>query len=257
MDTKMPPKNNRSKVPTKGSQKMTRVRWSPEEQTLLINQAATLLNERQAFSLREAFNKSQDALPVGRQRQIAALTQIPWFTDAVPKRVKEIEFQKEHGLEHQIEAAIAKAKAEACDEFKHQLIRQGGQILAELIKVALEDATLRSVIQGGGVSIGRPDLSKIPVNRTKMKRVVVAGSLNSQGNVIAKEFGEKLDLRFWTKDQSNDTLRSMLQHADAAVAMVGFLSHPQDNIIKSSKVMYIPVSGGVTQVKLTLQKLLE
>jgi hypothetical protein len=235
---------------------MTRVRWSPEEQTLLINQAATLLNDRQAFSLREAFNKSQEALPVGRQRQIAALTQIPWFADAVPKRVKEIEHQKEYSLDNQIEAAVAKAKAEACEEFKQQLIRQGGQMLAELIKVALEDATLRSIVMSVGLQ-GKPDLSRIPVNKTKMKRVIVAGSLNSQSNSIEKEFGEKLDLRFWTKDQSNDTLRSMLQHADAAVAMVGFLSHPQDNIIKSSKVMYIPVSGGVTQVKLTLQKLLE
>lgn len=234
---------------------MTRVRWTPEEQTSIINVAATFLVERQAFSLREAFNKAQSQLPVGRQRQVAALTQVPWYMQRVQTRVKEIEHDRSGGLEVKIAEAVAKARAETLDDYKRQLLIQGGQILAELIKVALEDPKLRFMIVGG--SHGKPDLSQIPVNKEKLKRVVVAGSLNSQSNAIAKEFGEKLDLRFWSKDQSNDVLKSMLQHADAAVAMVGFLSHPQDNIIRSSKVMYIPVSGGVTQVKMTLQKLLD
>lgn len=252
----MSTKKNPRALKPKGGKKMTRVRWTPEEQTAILNTAATFLVERQAFSLREAFNKAQSQLPVGRQRQVAALTQIPWYTDRVQTRVKEIEHDRSGGLETKIAEAVAKAKAEALDEYKRQLLIQGGQLLAELIKVALEDATLRSVIMSG-VSLNRVELAKIPVNKTKLKRVVVAGTLSSQAHAIEKEFGEKLDLRFWSKDQSNDTLRSMLQSADAAVAMVGFLSHPQDNIIKSSKVMYIPVSGGVASIKMSLQKLVE
>ena len=58
------------------------------------------------------------------------------------------------------------------------------------------------------------------------------------------------------KDQSPDTLKSMLKNADHAVGMVGFLSHSHDGILKSSKIPYHPVSGGVSQVKRTLEELL-
>lgn len=238
----------------RGKDKVPRVRWTPEEQTDLINRAATLMVDRQAFSLREAFNKAQEPLPVSRQRSIAALTQIPWFTDRVPGRVKEIEHERSGSLEQRIEEAMSKAREEAQNHFQEKAIRKAGEILAEVLLVALEDPRLRFVFSS---SSGNLDLSQIKVNKTKLKRVVVAGTLSSQANAIAKEFDNQLDLRFWSKDQSNDTLKAMLQHADAAVAMVGFLSHPQDNIIKSSKVTYIPVSGGVTQIKMTLQKLLD
>lgn len=233
----------------------SRIRWNPDEQTALINKAATLLVNRQTFSLREAFDKAQSDLPIDRQRQIAALTQIPWFTDSVPKRVKEIEHETHNGVQARIDAAVAKAKAESCETAKQELIRQGGQILAELIKVALEDPVIRNFFMGGPKGSHNP--SAIKVNKTKLKRVIVAGSLNAQAHLLEKEFGEKLDLRFWSKDQSSDTLKAMLQQADAAVGMVGFLSHAHDNLLKQSKVLYIPVSGGVTQVKLSLQKLVD
>ena len=47
----------------------------------------------------------------------------------------------------------------------------------------------------------------------------------------------------------------MLKNADAAVGMVGFLSHSHDEILKSSKIPYHPVSGGSSQVKKTLEEL--
>lgn len=43
--------------------------------------------------------------------------------------------------------------------------------------------------------------------------------------------------------------------ADHAVGMVGFLSHSHDGILKSSKIPYHPVSGGISQVKRTLEEL--
>lgn len=233
---------------------MTRVRWTPEEQTLLINSAANLLVNRQAFSLREAFNKSQDQLPVARRRQVAALTQIPWFVQAVPTRTKEIENESTNGVQAQIDEAVAKAKDEAKAEIKRDLIKKGAVILTELFLVALEDPRLRMIFSSAPVAT---NLSSVKVDKTKLKRVVVAGTLNNQAHALEKEFGNRLDLRFWSKDQSNDTLKQMLAHADAVVGMVGFLSHAHDNILKSSKVHYIPVSGGVTAIKVTLSKLIE
>lgn len=246
--------NNRSKSNKGASKKVTRVRWTPEEQTVLINQAAGLLVERQAFSLREAFNKSQDKLPLDRRRQIAALTQIPWFTEAVPKRTKEMEGSQSNDVQTKIDEAVRTARLEVKGEIKQQVIKQAAEIFTEVILVALQDPRIRGILSGGARQI---DLGQVKVDKTKLKRVIVAGGLNGQAHVLEKEFGNKLDIRFWSKDQSNETLKSMLAHADAVVGMVGFLSHSHDNILKSSKVQYHPVSGGVTQVKNALNKLVD
>jgi len=231
-----------------------RVRWTPQEQTELINSAASLLAERKAFNLREAFNQSQESLPADRRRKIAALTQIPWFIDTVPKRVKELESTKTNTVEAKIEEAIQSAREDAENQLRDKLVRQAASVLVEVILVALEDPKIRSLLSP---TTAPEALSQIKVKKTKLKRVIVAGTLGSQANVIEKAFANKLDLRFWSKDQSNDTLRQMLSHADAAVAMVGFLAHSHDQILKASKVQYIPVSGGVSQIKGALEGLIE
>lgn len=126
---------------------MIRVRWTQEEQELLIAQAAKLLYDRQAFSLKEAFDKAQEVLPIARRRQIAALTQVKWFTDETPKKVKAFEDERRSGNEAKIAQAVAEATARAYFSLQEEWIRKAGLILAKIIVVALEDPEVRDAVR--------------------------------------------------------------------------------------------------------------
>lgn len=235
-----------------------RIRWTDEERAVLVERAAQLLHTKDAFSLRDALTKSQDALPQDRRRQIAALTQVPWFVDQVPIRIKEIERQESQAVEQEIQQAVQTVEQKAREQLEEEVSRYIGKILAKALAVALREPELAGMFHREPTINHDPQRHHLVQHRKeRLQRVVVAGMLNSQARALESEFKNKLDLRFWSKDQSNDTLKSMLSHADAVVGMVGFLAHSHDAVLKSSKVPYTPVSGGVTQVKQALHRLLE
>ena len=199
-------------------------------------------------------------MPKDRRREIAALSQVPWFIDGVPKKLKELEEVQVTSLESQIAAAVEQANQKARDEVEAELVSKAGALLSKILIAALQDPTLRMLLTPTpiiGATPQQPTHNPLPRGAAKEKkfRVVVAGALNDQARHLETTMGQRLDLRFWSKDQSSDTLKSMLKNADAAVGMVGFLSHSHDGILKSSKIPYHPVSGGVSQVKRTLEEL--
>lgn len=245
------------RTPNKQEKSLTRVRWSPEEQAELVNTGAALLKSKEVFSLREALTKSQEKLPANRRRDIAALSQVPWFIDGVPKRLKELEEEVHTDLASEIARAVDAANEKARQEIEHELISKAGALLSRILVAALQDPTLRHLLMPGVNTSYQPNHNPLPrgAAREKKPRVVVAGALNDQARHLETTMGQKLDLRFWSKDQSADTLKSMLKNADACVGMVGFLSHSHDGILKSSKIPYHPVSGGISQVKRTLEEL--
>jgi hypothetical protein len=247
------PKRQNNGKPSK--EKAVRVRWSPEEQQKIISTAAEALLNKSVFTHREALNFAIAAMPKDRQREILAMSQVPWFVNGVPARLKELERQHHQSVEQVIaqtaDQAAAKARAEALEE----MIQQAGAILGRILAVAFQYVELpKQEVRSSPVGKHNP-FGKTEAREVR-PRVIVAGTLPAQSKSIEEAFGAKLDLRFWTKDQSSDTLKSMLSHADHAVGMVGFLSHAHDNILKSSRVPYTPVSGGVSQVKQTLEKLI-
>lgn len=257
----MAKKQSNIRTPANGrkDQKVSRVRWSPEEQALLVDTAAQAMKNKEVFSLREALNKAQQSLPKNRQREILALSQVPWFIDNVPKRVKELEAEQVNNLEEKVIQAAETARNQARDEAYEEMISKAGALLSRILIAAFRDPELRSVFSSSASNVGYvPRHNPHPTGDPKVKktRVVVAGALNDQAKHLETLFGQKLDIRFWSKDQSNDTLKSMLKNADAAVGMVGFLSHAHDAVLKASKVPYQPVSGGVSQVKQALESLI-
>lgn len=256
----MATKSSKIRTPANGKKepKVSRVRWSPEEQAQLIEFAATAMKAKEVFSLRDALEKAQEQMPKDRRRDIAALSQVPWFIDGVPKKLKELEEVQVSSLEQQIAEAVEIANQKARLEIEAELVNKAGALLSKILVVAFKDPALRVLLAPGAVpSLSIPHHNPMPRGASKEKkpRVVVAGALNDQARHLETTMGQKLDLRFWSKDQSSDTLKSMLKNADAAVGMVGFLSHAHDGIIKSSKIPYHPVSGGVSQVKRTLEEL--
>jgi hypothetical protein len=234
-----------------------RIRWTEEERNALINHAATAMMAKQVFSTREALINAQQAIPKDRRRTIAALSQVPWFTDGVPARIREMEHQQKDSCEEKLQQAVQHTEQKARDDLEDVIAAFVGKILAKAIRSAMREPELVSLFNDSPIS-SLPAIRRMAhPSRVKLPRVIVAGTLNSQAKTIEAAFEDKLDIRFWSKDQSNDTLKSMLAHADAAIGMVGFLSHAHDAVLKASKVPYTPVSGGVTQVKQALERLLE
>lgn len=232
---------------------MPRIRWTAEEQQVIIDEAARILLEKKAFSLREAFSASQQKLPKHRCREIAALSQVPWFTDAVPKKVKELEAERNTSFESRMAQAISEAREQERERLEDDFARTAGKFFAKVFAYALEDADLRVKLFQFVPAITAPPAVKH--HKERRIRVVVAGVLNNQARTLEESLGAKLDLRFWSKDQSHESLKQMLAHADHAVGMISFLPHSADGILKSSKVPYSPVSGGVTHLKQALEKL--
>jgi hypothetical protein len=235
-----------------------RIRWTIEEQHLLIEATAQIIFEKNALSLREAFNKAQKKLPPARTREIAALSQVPWLTDSVPARLKELEANNAQTWEQRIAQATREAKEQGIAEGEAQFVAAAGALLAKILIAAFNTPDLAGIFSRlPEVAATPPSVGNGVSRSTKAKkvRVVVAGVLNGQARKIEETFGDRLDIRFWTKDQSTDTLRSLLHQADAAIGMVGFLSHSHDGVLKASKVPYYPVSGGVTAIKHQLEQL--
>jgi hypothetical protein len=255
-------KANNIRTPANGKKEkpVSRVRWSPEEQAQLVELAAAAMKNKEVFSLRDALAKAQDAIPKDRRRDIAALSQVPWFIDGVPKKLKELEEVHVTSLESQIAEAVEAANLKARLEIEAELVNKAGALLSKILVAALQEPALRLLLVPTHINTPiahQPAHNPMPrgASREKKPRVVVAGALNDQARHLETAMGNKLDLRFWSKDQSADVLKSMLKNADAAVGMVGFLSHSHDGILKSSKIPYHPVSGGVSQVKRTLEEL--
>lgn len=233
---------------------MARVRWSIEEQQAIIEEAALILSNKQAFSMREAFTRAQSKLPKHRQREIAALSQVPWYTDAVPQRMKELDAAKHKTVEERLAAGIAEARTQERDRLEDELARKAGAFFAKVFSYALEDPGLRAKLFVYLPQV--PGAHMAPkVSREKRLKVIVAGPLNSQARSLEEKYSDALDLRFWSKDQSHDSLKQMLAHADVAVGMVSFLPHSADGILKAAKIPYHPVSGGMTHMKQQLDKL--
>ena len=232
---------------------MPRIRWTTEEQQLLINEAAMVLLDKKAFSLREAFSVAQAKLPKHRCREIAALSQVPWFTDEVPKKVKLLEAERYSSFESKLAQGIAEARLQERDRLQEEIASQLGKFLARALVYALEDPELRYKLFSPTPATTAPPAVK--THKERRIRVVVAGAMNNQARTLEEAYGAKLDLRFWSKDQSHETLKQMLAHADHAVGMISFLPHSADGILKASKVNYHPVSGGVTNLKSALEKL--
>lgn len=233
-----------------------RIRWTDEERAVLIEKAAQALHDKQVFSIREALLKAQEALSPGRRRDIAALSQVPWFTEGVPVKLRSLDRQKEHSVEKEIQQAVTFTEERARTVLEDQIAQFMGKILAKAIKLAIREPELAPIFSAS-VAVPEPLKRLVQPPRERLRRVIVAGMLNSQAKTIEAAFNGKLDLRFWSKDQSADMLKRMLTQADSVIGMVGFLAHSHDAILKSSKVPYTPVSGGVTQVKQALERLLE
>ena len=87
------------------------------------------------------------------------------------------------------------------------------------------------------------------------KRVLIVGLLNGQVQEIQKEFSGKLDVRYWTKDEKINTLRSKAGQADYTILVTDFISHSHQDAVKNLGIKFRFHSGGMTRLREMLFKL--
>lgn len=84
-------------------------------------------------------------------------------------------------------------------------------------------------------------------------RALIVGLLPGQQDIITREFGRELDLRFVTSQAQVSNRAKELSHtSDAAILMTKFVNHAAEDIIKSRGGRLIRVSGGLSQLRDTL-----
>lgn len=89
--------------------------------------------------------------------------------------------------------------------------------------------------------------------RPRKRRVMIVGLLPAQQDLISKEFGRELDLRFVTSSaQVSNRAKELSSRSDVAVLMTKFVNHSAEDTIKAGGIRMIRVSGGMSSLRDTL-----
>ncbi|MHB1665994.1 hypothetical protein [Thiomonas sp.] len=146
-----------------------------------------------------------------------------------------------------------------------QVIRQTGPALREAlfrassspeVKEAIAEVLQTPIDHAPEEAAPEPEPSAPTVPREAMPKVLIVGLLNQQADQIRKQFGERLDLRFWAADRPNPQLQALLDSADVVVGATKFITHSIDGALTRSK-NYIRMHGGVSRLRLQLKELLD
>lgn len=92
--------------------------------------------------------------------------------------------------------------------------------------------------------------------KNNKKRVLLLGCNQDQLNSVVKEFGTIFDIRGY--HDANHSTEAHIRNSDFIVAMVKFISHGVESIVRRCDAMsrYHRVNGGATDVKKTLHSLM-
>lgn len=85
---------------------------------------------------------------------------------------------------------------------------------------------------------------------TKPARVLVVGLLGSQAETIRREFGDKLDLRFLTQEDSSERIKENSKSVDKVYALVGKMGHHIEKAIMQGggRDKYVRINGTVSEL---------
>jgi len=88
----------------------------------------------------------------------------------------------------------------------------------------------------------------------RLKRVLVVGLLGSQAEAIRRDFGDKLDLRFLTQEDSSQRIKENAEGADKVYGMVGYMGHHVEKAIirGGGRDKYLRINGTTSELKTAL-----
>ena len=95
-----------------------------------------------------------------------------------------------------------------------------------------------------------------PEEREKLTKVLIVGAMPTQAQGLLAEYSSTLKLRFWAQEGPR-TLRSLIRSSKLIILMADKIKHSVQDTVKSYKsddCDLLIVSGGITNIKLAIQK---
>ena len=250
-----------------------RIHWKDHERELLLQAAVKLLRDKQAVTGQELIAKAQiAALPAGRRRPTAGLSGSallnearralaaqdggkapangisppPNFLEAEPPRRRATDLNPPAPPPTPVEA-FAELPGNALAQILVQALTHPDTVAA-VRELAAPTPAERSAQVHYPFGIDALRGSKHP-------KVLIAGTKGNQAEAL-KPLTAKLGLNveFWSKDESSESLRRLARNSDTAIGMVSFLAHSHDAILKHGAPKYLRVTGGVSAIAEKLRK---
>lgn len=230
-----------------------RVYWSSQERNILIEEVAERQLDVPGMSLRDALRDAQKLLPEHRQRNIDKVHTggMRWLIEGVGAAKIRITQQRKKTVEPPPAPPPQPAPSAPAEERIYELLRD---VAIRLAREVLSDPVVASLLREEKHSKAEPTTIKGEQALKPRRRVLIAGLLNGQVEEIRKGFGDEVDLRFWTKDETVQTLKSRLGSSDHAVVMVDFVDHSVSIATRASGVPTTSLHGGMTRLREELRR---
>lgn len=134
------------------------------------------------------------------------------------------------------------------DTWSEALVEQLADRIVAAVKDKLQDKVKTALQSALPAALPHPPAPKQEVMPAR-KRVLVVGLLPQQAGMIAREFGECLDLDFVEQTKAGSTLRDKVNGQDAVIAMVKFISHDSEQMIQAKHGNLIRCPGGLSHLR--------
>lgn len=247
----------------------SKIFWTTEEKLALAKRTEQLFFGVGGYSKMQALDKAQaESLPAERCRKVEFWSTLSKALDPLIEAAH-VQRLREQKLQESFEAppsaaepspALGQNESRATPSFEAWL-SQGIDFLAPLVaqmirhplvRAELDDyAAHRSAQQAltplePALSSWRPASSEPSSGKP---RILVAGLLASQAGEVSKELADKVELKFWSTDESKEMLRILAKNCQVAVGVTNFISHSADSSLKSLAPKYVRYTGGVSKLK--------
>lgn len=134
------------------------------------------------------------------------------------------------------------------DTWSEALVEQLADRIVAAVKDKLQDKVKTALQSALPAALPHPPAPKQEVMPAR-KRVLVVGLLPQQAGMIAREFGECLDLDFVEQTKAGSTLRDKVNGQDAVITMTKFISHDSEQMIQAKHGNLIRCPGGLSQLR--------
>ena len=235
------------------------VRWTLEEQQQVAAQAAKVRLEQQQGEL-EAWRIAQQVLPMHRRRKIITISLINPATRAMYKqqlgelqrKPKDVPKPEQQVAPQQSAVPPSPSVPTEVDDLL--------EALADAVAMKFASAFTRSLVQRlrPVAPIIAEQLQTEPTQSKPSKRsLLVVGLLPAQAETIRKRFGDRLDLRFVSSQETPQLIAARVGNSDKVLLMTNFINHSHQAAAMQAKGRenVLLVSGGVSKLSKELDRL--
>lgn len=235
------------------------VRWNLEEQQQVAQQAAKIRLEQQLGEL-DAWRQAQQVLPTHRRRKIITISLIAPATRALYKQqLQELQRRPKDVPKPEVpqQSAVPPVPSE---ESTTPVVDDLLEALADAVAIKFAEAFRRSMqrqLREIAPAIAEQLQLEPPQSRQSKRSLLVVGLLPAQAETMRKRFGDRLDLRFVSSQETPQVISSRIGNSDKVILMTNFINHSHQNAAMQAagRDNVLLVTGGISSLTKQLDRL--